>query len=64
MSAIVLPVWVVFVFVGFKLSRSKNQNANVVGFFSFAPHAVGERAGVRPPDRTTLPAFTPGGAAL
>ncbi len=60
LSAMLLPVWVVFLFIAFKLSRKSSA------VFSLA---LWERDGVRAPDRTkpdrtTLPAFTPGGAAL
>ncbi|MGS6325908.1 hypothetical protein ACVGWT_00620, partial [Enterobacter hormaechei] len=47
----------------FFLNIYKKQG-KLCGFFSFCPLWMGERAGVSPPDRTTLPAFTPGGAAL
>ncbi|MGS6465910.1 hypothetical protein ACVGXT_21040, partial [Enterobacter intestinihominis] len=54
----------VLFFFGFKISVIKTKNEMVFGFFCVGPLGGGVRGGVRPPDRTTLPAFTPGGAAL
>ena len=59
LSAMLLPVWVVFLFIAFKLSRKSSA------VFSLALwEGRGEAPDRTKPDRTTLPAFTPGGAAL
>ncbi|MGS6280549.1 hypothetical protein ACVGWU_03075, partial [Enterobacter intestinihominis] len=64
LSAMLRPLWVLFLFGGYKLTRRKTKTGTVVAFFFGGPQSLGERAGGRAPDRTTLPAFTPGGAAL